>query len=148
VSKYLWGSELILSARGVGWNWEVEGIPPAPRLSLWGFIKERAQNTILTFGLIYGVSVLACIILDDDSAIPPNVNTPWLRAILDHPVFLHVFLTVAWLTVIYGHVTLPENLCAMVLVGSGRAGRWSDPEQWPAFFGDISESYTLRRCWG
>ncbi|TGJ86856.1 hypothetical protein E0Z10_g1863 [Xylaria hypoxylon] len=137
--KARWAFELILSGRGIGWNWRVGGVPrlnPAP--TRWSFVRSRVRTTLLTFTLIHAVTLIASHILNvsDD-------NSP-----LRSPFFLRFFITTGWLTVIYGHLTFPENLVAIFFVTTGLGGRFADPQQWPPMFGDISESYSIRRCWG
>lgn len=137
--KARWAVELILSARGIGWNWQVGGVPrPKPTPTRWSFVRSRVRNTLLTFTLIHAVTLLVSYILQVS-----NDNS-----LLRNPFFLRFFITTAWLTVIYGHLTLPENLVAIFFVTTGLGGRFADPQQWPPMFGDIGESYSIRRCWG
>lgn len=142
--KFLWALELITSARGIGWNWQVSGIPPVPKYesSRWGFVQSRLKKLVITFAAIYTVSVAASLILD-------TVDTGNRTPLLLHSLFLRLFTTCAWLTVVYGHITLPENIIAVVLVSTGIGGpRYADPRQWPPTFGNISDAWSLRRCWG
>ncbi|KAI1366409.1 hypothetical protein F5Y08DRAFT_351350 [Xylaria arbuscula] len=137
--KARWAIELILSARGIGWNWQVGGVPrPETAPTRWSFVRSRVRTTLLTFTLIHAVTLIASHILhvDDDNSFLRNT------------FFLRFFTTAGWLTVIYGHLTLPENLVAIFFVTTGLGGRFASPQQWPPMFGDISESYSIRRCWG
>ncbi|KAI0409139.1 hypothetical protein F4802DRAFT_233920 [Xylaria palmicola] len=137
--KLRWAVELIMSARGIGWNWQVGGVPrPTPAPTRWSFVRSRIRTTLLTFTLIHAVTLLAAHIL----------HVPDDNSLLRNPFFLRFFTTAAWLTVIYGHLTLPENLVAIFFVTTGLGGRFANPKQWPPMFGDISESYSIRRCWG
>ena len=147
VSKFLWGTELITAARGVGWNWQVGGIPRPKKHGRLSFVWERTKKTMVTFFLIHIVSLTSSAILTEDDLIKGGALEAWMP-LLRNPFFLRFFVTTGWLTVVYGHITLPENICSIILVTTGIAGRWSDPDQWPPAFGDIGESYSLRRCWG
>ncbi|KAK6008851.1 hypothetical protein QM012_000754 [Aureobasidium pullulans] len=139
--KFLWAGELIISGRGVGWNWQVAGAKSSHNVGKKTFILDRLQRMMITFFLIDMVARVSESILAD------NGISLW-GTHLSHSLFLHFFITAGWLTVIYGHITLPENLCAILMVALGSGGRWSDPSQWPPMFGSISEAYTLRRFWG
>lgn len=143
--KAKWATELMLAARGVGWNWQVVGAPQKASQRRITFILNRVSKTLLTFALIHGVSLLSSAILQAGDS--PDTTTTTSKLLL-HPLFLRFSVTAGWLTVVYGHVTLPENLLAIFLVTTGVWGRFSDPRQWPPMFGDVGESYTLRRCWG
>lgn len=139
--KFLWALELIISGRGAGWNWQVAGVKSPARISRRTFIVDRIQRMASTFFLIDVVARTSKSLLAGEQNF-------FFGSFMYHPVFLHFFITTGWLTVIYGHITLPENLCAIFFVSLGSGGRWSDPSQWPPMFGDISEAYTLRRFWG
>ncbi|KAJ3561402.1 hypothetical protein NPX13_g8960 [Xylaria arbuscula] len=126
--KARWAIELILSARGIGWNWQVSGVPrPETAPTRWSFVRSRVRTTLLTFTLIHAVTLIASHILhvDDDNSFLRNT------------FFLRFFTTAAWLTVIYGHLTLPENLVAIFFVTTGLGGRFASPQQWPPMFSDI-----------
>lgn len=149
VKKALWALELVTAFRGVGWNWEVGGIPRPDHARRFSFVVGRLVKWLLTFAAIHSVTVISDAILDVNAitTFHPEAATFW-TSILQEPWFLRVFMTVGWLTVVYGHIYLPENMVAMFLVSTGIGGRWSDPAQWRPSFGSIKEAYTLRRVWG
>lgn len=145
--KFLWGLELITAARGVGWNWQVSGIPPSRSYTQWSFVWERFYKTAITF---FGIAMTAAgsrLILDGDRILGSS-HLAILLPILRSSLFVRLFITAGWLTVVYGHIVLPENLLAIACVGLGIGGRWAHPSYWPPAFGSIEEAYTLRRCWG
>lgn len=148
IKKFFWAAELMSAARGIGWNWEVGGIPPSKVQSRRSFVVERIKKTTITFAGIYATAELAKLILTDDEELRSR-GFATVLPLLRNSIFLRVFTTAGWLTVVYGHIVLPENLVAVLLVGSGIGGRrWADPASWPPAFGEITDAYSLRRFWG
>jgi hypothetical protein len=147
--KFIWAFEMILSQRGVGWNWQVGGVPRPDCTTRWGFVANRVFRALCTMFLVHMVSVLADVItlaLDQGESV--GTMSSGLAAVLRHPLFLRAYVTAGWLMVVYGHVALPDNVISIVTVGTGLFGTWSDPRQWPPMFNKMSEAYTLRRYWG
>lgn len=85
--------------------------------------------------------------MDGDRILESNRFVIFLH-ILRSSLFVRLFITAGWLTTVYGHIVLPENLLAIICVGLGIGGRWAHPSYWPPQFGSIEEAYTLRRYWG
>ncbi|KAG6365901.1 hypothetical protein INS49_000077 [Diaporthe citri] len=109
VDRFLWATEMITSQRGIGWNWQVGGIPKPDISSRWPFIRNRLYKICTTFFLIHLVTIVANAILADDTG---TSNGAWV-ALMRQPIFLRIFITSGWLTVVYGHVGLPENIAAV-----------------------------------
>ncbi|KAL7952664.1 membrane bound O-acyl transferase family domain-containing protein [Trichoderma compactum] len=146
--KFNWAFEMIFSQRGVGWNWQVGGVPRPDYTTRWGFVANRVFRSLYTMFLVHMVSVLADVILAIDQSGGEGTISSGLAAVLRHPLFLRAYVTAGWLIVVYGHVALPENAISIVTVATGVFGRWSDPKLWPPMFNKMSEAYTLRRYWG
>lgn len=97
LKKLGWAVELISSTRGIGWNWQVGGVPKPENFAKWQFVWKRLNKTLITFSLIHIVSLLASTILTEDD-LAKNGTSATLVLLLRNPMFLRFFITAGWLT--------------------------------------------------
>ncbi|KAF2095138.1 hypothetical protein NA57DRAFT_79623 [Rhizodiscina lignyota] len=84
LQRLRWAFRLMIpSHRGIGWNWQVKGVPPDPnaRLPKWTYVRTHLQRVVLT----YLRSVAMLVILGFGSTIQGEWHTSqaWVPAILN-----------------------------------------------------------------
>ncbi|KAK0128104.1 hypothetical protein ONS95_000089 [Cadophora gregata] len=131
-SAELW----LFTLRGIGWNWEVGGIP-----------GRQPQSTIYflfrTLLRIFG-SYLAWDICKHAMGQFSYIQSTNRGSFFDEPIINQVILT--WLHQLeaFCFINLPYQIGALLTV----ATRFQTPEDWPPLFGDISDGYLVSRAWG
>ncbi|KAI9781399.1 MAG: hypothetical protein M1839_005993 [Geoglossum umbratile] len=147
IKKFIWGLELIVVTRGIGWNWQISQIPPQRNLKRGPFLSMKLRKACFTYlGLCFVISssqyLLALARFEEARQTPT-----WASQVLLHPIFLYCFIYTSWAFVVYGSLSLGENLLAIAFVGLRITKRWSEPSAWPSLFGSIREGYGFRRSW-
>lgn len=150
LEKALWALELLITMRGIGWNWRVSGIPPSWNSSRRRqFLQACVLKYVTMYTGLYLISVGSQMILTDLQNVHNTALRGTLVAITSNNIFLTIYVPLGWAAVIYSHFgiyMLPlQALCVGLSVGP-RA--WQSPEAWPPNFGSISEAYRIRRFWG
>lgn len=147
LQKLGWAVELMIVTRGVGWNWEIRQIPKMPQLSRRGFLLWKARSALLTICMLYIIRLAANSLtrLSEDNIAKGESR---VASLLLHPVSLHAFMYASWAFVVYSSLNLAENLFALFFVGFRVTKRWGQQEMWPPVFGDVRDSYSIRRGWG
>lgn len=146
-NKFCWAVELMVVTRGIGWNWQIKQIPIMPRLSRREFLLWKAKSAITTALILVVIravskTILALLIHKG----PSGSLTP--TSTLAEAVILHVFMYASWAFIVYSSLDLAENMFAILFVGLRLTKRWSRPEMWPSVFGNVTDSYSIRRGWG
>jgi hypothetical protein len=148
IKKFIWGLELITVTRGIGWNWQISQIPPQQDLKRGPFLFMKFRKAFLTYLGLHFVIFSSEYLLALAKAEEAQEEIPvWTSRVLLHPICQYVFVYAAWAFVVYGSLSLAENLLAIVFVGLRITKRWSQPAAWPSVFGSIRESYGFRRSW-
>ena len=155
--KSIWGSfkdsaELwLFTLRGVGWNWEVGGIPQREPQSRRCF--PPVQNTSIanissyflfrTIVRIFG-SYLAWDICKHVMGLFPYIQSTNRGSFFDEPLIDQVVLT--WLHQLeaFCFINLPYQIGALLTVATGV----QTPPDWPPLFGAFSDGYLVSRAWG
>lgn len=148
MKKLAWAVELMVVTRGVGWNWQIQQIPKQPRLSRTSLVLRKLQSAAFTIATLQMIRVSSSALIRLSMDVSSGTRNEAWTAVFLHPVFLHIFMYTAWAFVVYSSLNLPENIFAMIFVGLGISQRWSQPEMWPPVFGQLRDSYSIRRSWG
>lgn len=147
--KALWAAELLGTTRGIGWDWEVSGIPRPKRQSRLGFVCGQLVRFVGMFAALYLVGLTARNIQSGFPSVAPPALREGLVDTAATPLFLYLFVAVGYAVTIYAHlgyITLPLSMLCVGLRVGPRA--WQEPEAWPPNFGSLGDAYTLRRFWG
>ncbi|PVH77325.1 hypothetical protein DL98DRAFT_534917 [Cadophora sp. DSE1049] len=131
-SAELW----LFTLRGIGWNWEVGGIPEPQPQSTSYFLFRTALR-------IFG-SYLAWDICKHAMGLFPYIQSNNRGSFFDEPIANQVILT--WLHQLeaFCFINLPYQIGALITV----APRFQISEDWPPLFGNLSDSYLVGRAWG
>ncbi|KAI5867629.1 membrane bound O-acyl transferase family-domain-containing protein [Durotheca rogersii] len=131
-ASLVWALRLLASPRGVGWDWEVKGVPAHAHagLSRRRFAARRAAEALLRLAL--NALAVCCIGLCDAAAGAP-LPAPLLDA-------ARTWCGIAWSFHLIG-ATHAAAAAASVLLGA------SEPWEWPPVFGPLGEAWCVRRAW-
>lgn len=146
-SAELW----LFTLRGIGWNWEVGGVPQREPQSRRCFL--RVQNTSIADTSSYFLfrtmlricgSYLAWDICKHVMGLFPYIQSPNRGSFFDEPFINQVILT--WLHQLeaFCFINLPYQIGALLTVTTG----YQTPADWPPLFGSLSDGYLVSRAWG
>ncbi|RMZ77833.1 hypothetical protein DV737_g4174, partial [Chaetothyriales sp. CBS 132003] len=148
--RFLWMFELLAVTRGIGWDWQVPGIPKCkPELSRAQFLFASLWRYIAMYAGLYLVSLISEEILDGFSRIHHASLRNVLLALSTNPVPMAIFIVLGWAMTIYSHFGLLTLPISMICVGLGVGPpAWREPGAWLPNFGSLDEAYSIRRFWG
>lgn len=144
-----WSTDVIFNYRGVGTARQVKNLPTFSR-SDPDYVPSRSR---FLFRRLVSVA-LGYIVVDFLNSQPPlNVNlfsaskARLFGGLLDlslEDVAMRVATTLVFWLSLRLTIALIYNAASALFVGF-----WlSDPEQWPPYFGSVSDAYSVRRFWG
>jgi hypothetical protein len=135
-SRFRWGVRLWASPRGVGFTHEPTAhLPSRPKKRTHrGFILSQFR------------SITVYLILFDLTGIMNRANPYWTK---DVPVVsgnqrLWRLASFGYGLILYSTMTIGHKIVSIISVLAG----FSDPREWPDFFGPLFDAYTVRRVWG
>ena len=135
-SRFHWGVRLWASPRGVGFTHEPTAhLPSRPKKRTHrGFILSQFR------------SITVYLILFDLTGIMNRANPYWTK---DAPVVsgnqrLWRLASFGYPLILYSAMTIGHKIVSIISVLAG----FSDPQDWPDFFGPLFGAYTVRRVWG
>lgn len=133
--KMKWALRLATSMRGIGWDWQVKGVPQHPDGS-----SGRTSFVIkyLVLAAISWVCKTACLyVIGAATAAKFHTDSPVARGLLD--------VVVGWCGVSWAYQGLNANyrLGAALSVGVGMCEPW----EWPPLFGSLREGWSVRLMW-
>jgi hypothetical protein len=130
-------SLMVPSHRGIGWNWQVKGVPDDPykHLSKREFVGRHVRKLIIAYLRSVGMLVL----LGWGSA---------AEARLSSEAHLHSFAVnalIGWSGAIWvwDRLNCFYSFMAAVSVAAGVCETW----QWPPLMGRLSDAWSVRRVW-
>ena len=135
-SRFRWGVKLWASPRGVGFIHEpMAHLAPRPK-----------QRTHRAFILSQLRSITVYLILFDLTGIMNRANPYWTKEV---PVVsgnrrLWRLASFGYALILYTTVTIKYKIVSIISVLAG----FSEPREWPDFFGSLFDAYTVRRVWG
>ncbi|KIM34696.1 hypothetical protein M413DRAFT_126297 [Hebeloma cylindrosporum] len=135
-SRFRWGVRLWASPRGIGFTHEPTAhLPPRP--------KQRTRRAFILSQLR---SITVYLILFDLTGIMNRANPYWTK---DIPVVsgnqrVWRLASFGYALVLYTSMTIGHKIVSIISVLAG----FSEPREWPDFFGSLFDAYTVRRVWG
>ncbi|KAK6355955.1 hypothetical protein TWF718_000331 [Orbilia javanica] len=143
-----WGLLLIVSQRGIGWNFEVS-VPstkyPPNRTAfvcqaLFILLQIYLGLHLTKIGYEYMVGVIR-----QDISVAEN---PWIYDLCKNELFQMVIILWGWVISIVSHISLLYNIAGIICVGFGVGGFWKEIGSWPRTFGRWREVWSIRNMWG
>ncbi|KAH9889203.1 membrane bound O-acyl transferase family-domain-containing protein [Xylariomycetidae sp. FL2044] len=131
-----WAVNLVTSLRGVGWNWQVKGVPkhPAPNQSRLGFVATSA-GAALKYRLLFVAAVYG---LGFCRAMKAEAATSAQRHVLDVIIAwcggCWAWNGIAWVHAVIAGITVAMGVC--------------EPSQWPPILGSLTDAWSVRQMWG
>jgi hypothetical protein len=156
ITRLKWAAALSVTARGIGWNFQVPKCPPlrGPRTRA-AFVRKRiitiTQKLLVFVSVCYGIIIPFHINVYHLATTPPsasNLGLHWGDTIILplHPVLFLKRALASWTYIMATRIGLSAayEIAALVGVALGL----TDPEEWPDAFGSAKDAYTVRKCWG
>ncbi|KAL6231685.1 hypothetical protein BDW75DRAFT_243679 [Aspergillus navahoensis] len=138
-AKLRWALSLCVNLWGVGWNFQVRGIPTAKvARGKWGFLWFQLLKYLRCY-LINDLLYLYFTRFHHTSGMPLYKLILYAKSPVQF--FLNCFLACCKL---YFPLQMNYTLASILGVLSGL----TDPKDWPPLFGDISMVTTVRYFWG
>ncbi|KAK4494433.1 hypothetical protein PRZ48_014731 [Zasmidium cellare] len=136
--RFTWAFRLMLPAqRGIGWNWQVKGIPrdEEARLGKWEFVGRK----VFWMVFFYLQSVVALTALGFGVA---------LREHFEPEERVESFIAgaiVGWAGAIWvwDRLNCAYSVAAALSVAVGMTGTW----EWPPLMGPLKEAWSVRQMW-
>lgn len=133
-----WAFRLMLPAqRGIGWNWQVKGIPADSEAALpkWQYVRRKAawaifyylQSVVALTALGFGVA------LREQSDPDQKARTAVAGAIIG-------WTGAIW---VWDRLNCAYSLAAAFAVALGMTGTW----EWPPLMGPLSDAWSVRQMW-
>ncbi|KAL5405915.1 hypothetical protein PMIN03_008117 [Paraphaeosphaeria minitans] len=146
--KLGWSAELLMTTRGVGWNWRVKGTPKAVSRRRSAFVLDRLLRWVAMYGGIFLAERVCEGILTEWAQLPEGLVKSSLLAVTRNSMFLYAWIVLVLGLTIYTHFAMLMLPLALLCVGFGFGPiRWQQPDAWPATFGSLAEAHSLRRFW-
>ncbi|RDL32626.1 uncharacterized protein BP5553_09082 [Venustampulla echinocandica] len=147
--KFLWGLELMLTTRGIGWDWKVSGIPKHPPQSRREFLKTRLLKwTLLYIGLTL-TTIISQTILEEFSGVSNDNLREFLVAATSNNISLYAIIALGWTMTVYSHFGILMLPLGFLCVGFNIGPKtWQEVEAWPPNFEVLNLAYSIRRLWG
>lgn len=128
---------MLPAQRGIGWNWQVKGIPcdSEARFSKWEFVGRKA----FWAGFFYLQSVVALIMLGFGVALREHfgperkVETTIAGAIVG-------WAGAIW---VWDRLNCAYSLVAAFSGAVGMTGTW----EWPPLMGPLKDAWSMRQMW-
>ena len=133
--KLKWGVRLATTMRGIGWNWQVKGVPQHPnsRLRRFDFVVQYFILAVLSWSLKFACHYFIGV------ATGGKLYTDNLIAIRTFDVIIG-WSGACWA---YHGLNCYYRLGAAVSVAVGLCDQW----EWPPLFGPLSDAWSVRQMW-
>lgn len=131
-----WSIRLMLPAqRGIGWNWQVKGVPKDPWSS---FSKTKCIAMHIAWAVChYGQSTLMLVMLGWSVSYADQTNNPIIRSIAQGAT--------GWAGAIWtwNRLCCAYNVAAAVCIASSICDSW----EWPPLMGPLHDAWSVRQMW-
>jgi hypothetical protein len=124
-----------MTTRGVGWNWEVKGIPPHPdgHMKRFDFAIKQFVWSLFSFAC-----KLPCLyLIGAGIAIKAKYDSTIVRQLAD--------VVIGWSAASWAFHGLNNAYRGGAAV-SVALGLY-EPRDWPPLFGELSEAWSVRQMW-
>ncbi|KAF2772447.1 hypothetical protein EJ03DRAFT_204302 [Teratosphaeria nubilosa] len=133
-----WATTLYLNPRGIGWDWQVKGVPSNPDASLprWKYVIKKLLQVVYHQLMNAAAEValgFSWYLTLNPSAVPSMPQQTWL-------------VTTCWsVAILYCQAFLSTHaIAALITVGTGLSSSW----EWPPLMDSLSKAWSLRQVWG
>jgi len=138
LQKLCWAFSLMIpSHRGIGWNWQVKGVPSDPnaKLSKWKYVRKHTQRIALT----YFRSVAMLVIMGLSSTMQNKLGNEksW------ESIFLDVIIGWSGAIWVWDRLNCFYSLLAALSVAIGLCETW----EWPPLTGLLKDAWSVRQMW-
>ncbi|KAK6500155.1 hypothetical protein TWF481_010509 [Arthrobotrys musiformis] len=148
LDRISWGLLLLISQRGIGWNFEVSvpstNYPP----NRAAFVRQAVSILLQIYLGLYltkiGYEFMVGVVNRDISV----AEYPWVYDLFTNELFQMVIILWGWVISIISHISVLYNLAAIVCVGLGVGGFWKEIASWPRTFGRLRDAWSIRNVWG
>ncbi|KAK6515092.1 hypothetical protein TWF506_007439 [Arthrobotrys conoides] len=143
-----WGFLLLISQRGIGWNFEVSVPSTKYPSSRTAFVRQAVFDLLRIYLGLYLTGALsdfmAGVIRQEISV----VEYPWVYDLCKNEIFQMAIILLGWVITIISHISVLYNIAGIVCVGLGFGGFWKEPTSWPKTFGRLRDTWSIRTVWG
>lgn len=135
--KLKWAARLTATPRGIGWNWQVKGVPahPGASQSRLRFVSARVAEVAVRLAVkalaVYGIGFCAAVRPSPSAAGP--LNGFLLDAAVSWCGAVWIFNTLGAPHAAGGAATVLLGVC--------------EPWEWPPIFGSLSDAWSVRQLW-
>jgi hypothetical protein len=138
LSRLKWAFRLMLPAhRGIGWNWQVKGVPKDPysKLPKWKYVGVHVGWTVF----YYGQSVVMLVILGYGSALRDQTTSS------NHWKVMLMNSIIGWSGAIWvwDRLQCAYSMAAVLSAALGVCNTW----EWPPLMGSLKEAWSVRQMW-
>ncbi|KAF9067471.1 membrane bound O-acyl transferase family-domain-containing protein [Rhodocollybia butyracea] len=126
-----------MTARGVGWNYQVSGVPSPSKLNRSMFLCCTAVRVLASYVLL---DVLQFLIQNEPFFNDPQPNS----SMRSHNFPTQIFYMILCFGLPYGALRFYYYIGAFIAIASG----YSSQEEWPDLFGSWFDAYSVRTLWG
>ncbi|KAL6241814.1 hypothetical protein RBB50_011347 [Rhinocladiella similis] len=151
--RFVWTLYLLTSLRAVDTSYEIKGLDRSKDPSLQSRVRFLAKNLMIVIGQYLVLDFFTSNPTPED--VKERLFAPGREYLIFRPkhlppptseeVVVHLMIAfMCWGPIGRWFIDVQYRTAAIVSVGLGI----SRPDQWPAMFGSIFETYTLRRFWG
>ncbi|KAF3941787.1 hypothetical protein ABW19_dt0205051 [Dactylella cylindrospora] len=148
LARIKWALLLLISQRGIGWNFEVP-LPETKYPTTRTIFIRQAIVTLLEIYLGLYLITQCCqyMVSTLRQELSPEPY-PWVYDLFRNELFQMVAALTGWVISIISHISVLYAQISIVCVGFGIGGSWADMEMWPKTFGRIEDSWSVRNVWG
>lgn len=126
---------MITPNRGIGWTWQVKGVPPDPDNSLpkWNYVRRRLLRGVIT--CIRSLSALYVL----------GIATTLQSETTDFWIWTASNITIGWAGAIWAWngINYIYSFAAAITVTIGMCEQW----EWPPLTGSLLDAWSVRQMW-
>jgi hypothetical protein len=128
---------MVPSHRGIGWNWQVKGVPDDPYKCLpkWAFVRTHICKASIAYAQSLGMLVL----LAWGSTAEARLSS---EACL-HRLIINMLIGWSGAIWVWGRLNGFYSSIAAVSVAVGVCETW----QWPPLMGNLRDAWSVRQVW-
>lgn len=138
LQKLRWSFRLMIpSHRGVGWNWQVKGVPSDSITTLlkWAYARTHLQRVALTY--LHSVGKLVIMGFSSTMQKECSLSQAWVSAVLD--------VVVGWSGAIWVWDRL--NYFYSLFAALSVASAVCETCEWPPLTGQLRDAWSVRQMW-